>query len=130
MIRTLLLSTAAVGLLISGAATAADVKTPLICKLGAASGTSQSVTVSNSTKHALKNETIVNYVVTTKMGSTPGNAEDCSAIDHDVAPKGQVTHTMTMSPGTVALKCSAFLSSAHPTVEHDASGGSMTQCDP
>ena len=116
-------------ILLCAPAKAADVKTPLACALGAASGTDQQLTITNSTPAALKMETIINVVVNTKISNVPGETRACFGIDAPLAPGAKLDHTTTLMQDAKRQKCSAFMSSAHPAIVHDASGSMMTDCD-
>jgi len=109
-------------------ASAADVKTPLVCTIGPASGPGFELQIKNSTKAALRAETIVNIVAKWQRRSMPGEIDDCFALRAPLAPGAVVPHVMKFDRDQNPRSCTAFLSSAHPSVVH-ADGGTETDCD-
>ena len=112
-------------------ATSATTFTPLACTLGPVRGKDHTVLLRNSTGGALKAETIINYELDWKAapGSTSGT-QDCFATDADLPAGAQISHVITLDQAVTGQSCSAFLSSARPSVVHQKDGGAFTECDP
>ncbi len=105
--------------------------TQLACAVGPVRGKDHSVLIRNTTGRALRGETIINYELDWKAapGNTPGR-QDCFATDADLPAGGQLSHTLTLDDVVTSPSCSAYLSSARPTVVHQKDGGQFTECDP
>ncbi|HTQ15369.1 MAG TPA: hypothetical protein VMH86_15970 [Rhizomicrobium sp.] len=115
--------------LAAGAASAGNVKTPLSCKIGAASGNGFAVAIKNTTGKTLKPETIVNLDFHWHNATFPnGEIDECWALDAPVAPGGMISHVTKLDRDRDPLNCESWLSSEHPAVVH-ANGMSETDCD-
>src|SRR5262249_3735065 len=110
------------------AARAADVKTLLACRIGAATPAGQILDIANTTPAPLKTETVVNLIVHT-AGQTPGESDSCFALAAPLAAKAHVSHTLKLGVPGAPRACEAFVSSKIPAVIHGADGSTMTQCD-
>ncbi len=112
----------------TGHVAAADLKTPLTCKLGASMEADHMLDITNTTPGALKTETIVNLVINT-AAPTPGEADDCFALTAPLAAKGHISHMVTLHIGGTPSVCRAFVSSKIPAIIHGSDGSATTQCD-
>ena len=113
----------------ASAGIAADVKTPLACKLGAAAGTTLQIGITNSTKAALKKDTSLNFIVKTRSGTVPGTIQSCFALDAPLAAKAAAGHSVPIDSGATPLSCSAFLSSTQPSLVRSPDGSTSLMCD-
>ena len=104
-----------------------DVKTPLSCKIGPASGKGFEIHIANTTKSPLKAETIVN--IHARWGKTgAGEIDECFVLDSPLAPGAMVPHVTKFDRDQDPLDCTAFVSSLHPAVLHE-NGASGTDCE-
>ena len=107
---------------------AVDIRTPLVCTLDAAGH--GAFAVKNTTGHALKTDTLINADVHWQKPGMPGTISLCFPLTADLKPGAPATHSTPLESGAVPQFCSAFVSSAHPSVVHTPDGGSETDCDP
>jgi hypothetical protein len=128
-IAILTLMTAA-ALPLYNAASAADIRTQLACTLAAAGKSDGGFAVKNTTTHALKTDTLINADVKWQKPGMPGTISLCFPLTADLKPGAQATHSTPLESGAIAQSCSAFVSSAHPSVIRTQDGGSETDCDP
>jgi hypothetical protein len=112
----------------ASAQAADDVKTPLACKIGPATGPGFALQIKNTTRGALKTETIVNVHARWGKAASPGEIDECFALTAPLAPGANVSHVTKFDRDQNPLDCTAFVSSLHPAVLHE-NGGSETDCD-
>lgn len=111
------------------AAGAADVKTPLACKIGPPSGNGFALAIKNTTGKTLKPETIVNIDFHWHNATfSDGEINECWALTAPVAPGGMISHVTKLDRDRDPLGCDSWLSSLHPAVVHE-NGASETDCD-
>ncbi|HEY2068971.1 MAG TPA: hypothetical protein VGG48_05410 [Rhizomicrobium sp.] len=118
----------AAALLALTTANAADVKTPLACKIGPPSGKGFSIQVVNATKAPLKPQTIVNIHARWKNPGSPGEIDECFVLDAPLAPGATIAHVMKFDRDQDPMDCTSFISSLHPAVVV-SNGASETACD-
>ena len=105
--------------------------TALACTLGPVRGKDHTLLIRNTAGRTLEAETIINLELDWKAapGTTAGR-QDCFATDADLPAGAQLSHALTLDQAVTGASCSAYLSSARPTVVHQKDGGSFTECDP
>jgi hypothetical protein len=107
---------------------AADVKTPLGCKIGPPNGPGFALQIRNTTKTALKTDAIINIALNWKKPGMPGTNNECFALSAPLAPGATISHVSKLDRDQSPVDCAAFVSSLHPAVLHE-NGASETDCD-
>ncbi|HEV2561964.1 MAG TPA: hypothetical protein VGT78_07465 [Rhizomicrobium sp.] len=117
-----------ISLFVAASASAADVKTPLACTVGAPSGPGFQLAIRNSTGKTLTTDTIINVELDATRAGVPGGVSECFVPDAPFAAGATILHVTKLDRDQNPVSCSAYLSSDHPSVVY-ANGGSETDCD-
>ena len=99
----------------------------LACALGPVKGEDHSLSIRNASGHVLKGETIINLAMT---WTTPGGIDDCFPLEGDLAVNGSVSHAVKLDRGVIGKSCTAYVSSAKPSMVHRPDGATFSECDP
>src|ERR1700742_3875566 len=106
---------------------AEDVKTPLACKVGPASGKGFEMHIVNTTRAVLKVDAILNMHA--RLAKTDsGEVDDCFVLTAPLARGAMIGHVTKFDRDQDPLDCTAFISSLHPAVVHE-NGASEADCD-
>ena len=102
------------------------IKDTLPCKFGQSMENDHMLDIQNTTKAALKTETIVNLDIKTDKN---GEQHDCFALTAPLAAGTHISHMEKMNVDGTPKSCLAFVSGKYPAIQHGSDGSSSTQCD-